>query len=178
MNTEIDPYPVSELQGRYNIGKQAVYNRLDALGIKPTKQRNRSYITSEQLRSLDRLHEHIAAGGTMADFQAPQTASAISQVEALDAPTVPNQAQYLATLVEAIANAIRPADPLAHLAHLERAASSGWLLATSEVKQLIGINPKVEKGLDRFTRGSFTFVKAGKIGDQTAWRVVKSINTD
>ncbi len=69
MNAEIDPYPVSELQGRYNIGKQAVYNRLDALYIKPTKQGNRSFITLEQLRSLDALQHHITAGGTMADFQ-------------------------------------------------------------------------------------------------------------
>ncbi|MEW6496338.1 MAG: hypothetical protein AB1589_28020 [Cyanobacteriota bacterium] len=33
MNAEIDPYPVSELQNRYGIGKQAVYNRLEALSI-------------------------------------------------------------------------------------------------------------------------------------------------
>ncbi len=32
--TDIDPYPVSELQSWYNIGKQAVYNRLDALDTK------------------------------------------------------------------------------------------------------------------------------------------------
>ena len=43
--TDIDPYPVSELQSRYSIGKQAVYNRLDALKIKPEKHGNRSYIS-------------------------------------------------------------------------------------------------------------------------------------
>lgn len=37
MMTDIDPYPVSELTNRYNIGKQAVYNRLEALDIKPKK---------------------------------------------------------------------------------------------------------------------------------------------
>jgi hypothetical protein len=42
--TDIDPYPVSELTNRYNIGKQAVYNRLEALKIKPVHQSNRSYI--------------------------------------------------------------------------------------------------------------------------------------
>jgi len=42
--TDIDPYPVSELTNRYNIGKQAVYNRLEALKIKPAHHSNRSYI--------------------------------------------------------------------------------------------------------------------------------------
>jgi hypothetical protein len=61
--TDIDPYPVSELQSRYNIGKQAVYNRLEALKIKPEKQGNRSYVNYEQLEVLDGLDEHIARGG-------------------------------------------------------------------------------------------------------------------
>jgi hypothetical protein len=55
------------------IGERGLFNwslsRLDALYIKPTKQGNRSFITLEQLRSLDALHHHITAGGTMADFQ-------------------------------------------------------------------------------------------------------------
>ncbi len=188
MNAEIDPYPVSELQGRYNIGKQAVYNRLDALYIKPTKQGNRSFITLEQLRSLDALHHHITAGGTMADFQTRRSESPLSPVDTLDTPTGQTQAQDLVPLpratdaaslvsvVSAIAQAIRPTDPLAHLTHLERAATSGWLLTSSEVQQLIGIKPKVEPGGQSFTRGSFTFTKAGKIGGQTSWRVVKANN--
>ncbi|HEY9599113.1 MAG TPA: hypothetical protein V6D33_15715 [Cyanophyceae cyanobacterium] len=36
-------------------------------------------------------------------------------------------------------------------------------------KRVIGVQPKGE----RFTRGSFTFVRTGKIGSQAAWRVVK-----
>jgi hypothetical protein len=68
--TDIDPYPVSELTNRYNIGKQAVYNRLEALSIKQELHSNRSYISSAQLLLLDRLHEHIASGGTMADARA------------------------------------------------------------------------------------------------------------
>lgn len=35
MNADLDTFPVSDLQTRYAIGKQAVYNRLEALEIKP-----------------------------------------------------------------------------------------------------------------------------------------------
>jgi hypothetical protein len=41
MTVEIDPFPVAALLDRYNLGKQAVYNRIDALGIKTFKQGNR-----------------------------------------------------------------------------------------------------------------------------------------
>jgi hypothetical protein len=174
MNAEIDPYPVSELQSRYSIGKQAVYNRLEALSIKPYKQGNRSFITLDQLLWLDQRHSHITAGGTMTDFISPQTESAISQVASLDTSTVPSQIESLVSLVEALALALKPVDPLAHLAHLERAANSGWLLTSSQVQQLLGVKPKVDKGEHSFSRGSFTFIKEGKIGGQTAWRVVKS----
>ena len=169
--TGIDPYPVSELQERYGIGKQAVYNRLEALKIKPLKQGNRSYINSEQLEVLDRLDEHIASGGTMADFPPPGIESSLSLVDEVDKPTGLSKADDLITLIERIAAAIRPtADPLAHYEQLEKAIANDWLLTTSEVQRVIGVKPKGE----RFTRGSFTFVRSGKIGNQSAWRVMKS----
>lgn len=169
--TDIDPYPVSELQSRYNIGKQAVYNRLDALKIKPDRQGNRSYITLEQLQVLDRLHDHITAGGTMADFQSPPMESSWSLVDSVDKTSGLSKTDDLITLIERIAAAIKPAEqPLAHLEQLEKAATNNWLLSTSEVQRVIGVKPKGES----FVRGSFTFVRSGKIGNQSAWRVVKS----
>ena len=139
MNAEIDNFPVSQLQNRYSIGKQAVYNRLDALGIKPFKEGNRSYITADQLRSLDELHQHIAAGGTMADFSAKKALServdsqldmVESQLDIVDKPSLPPVAANFGELVKAIATAIQPADPLHYMDVLERAAEKGWLLTT------------------------------------------------
>ncbi|WP_250122438.1 hypothetical protein [Chroococcidiopsis sp. CCMEE 29] len=37
-NAQLDSFPVSELQHRYNM-RSAVYTRLEALDIKPEKQR-------------------------------------------------------------------------------------------------------------------------------------------
>ncbi len=75
-------------------------------------------------------------------------------------------------LVEAIARHIAATrDPLQHYAALERAIASGWLLSTAEVRSLIGVKPSG----DRFQRGSFIFVRAGKIGAQAAWKVLKVV---
>jgi hypothetical protein len=74
-------------------------------------------------------------------------------------------------LVEQIAAALKPAtSPLAHWEQLEKAVAHNWLLTTTDVKRVIGVKPKGNS----FTRGSFTFIRSGTIGNQTSWRVVKS----
>ena len=87
MEIEIDNYPVADLPSRFDLGKQAVYNRLEALGIKPTKVGKRSYISATQLQTLDRIHAHINQGGSMADFQSPPQSPdlEISPLDAMDA---------------------------------------------------------------------------------------------
>ncbi|MBW4455727.1 MAG: hypothetical protein KME55_25170 [Nostoc indistinguendum CM1-VF10] len=55
MTVEIDSFPVAALLDRYNLGKQAVYNRIDALDIKTFKQGNKSYITASDVELLDQL---------------------------------------------------------------------------------------------------------------------------
>ncbi|NEN95023.1 MAG: hypothetical protein F6K50_05620 [Moorea sp. SIO3I7] len=56
---------------------------------------------------------------------------------------------------------------------LKMAAEEGWLLTTSEVKELIKVKPHIRKGEDAYRRGSWVFIKSGKIGRETAWRVIK-----
>ncbi|MEN9567487.1 MAG: hypothetical protein RLZZ69_2683 [Cyanobacteriota bacterium] len=66
-----------------------------------------------------------------------------------------------------------PPDPLWYLGKLEIARASGWELTTSQVKELIGVKPSCKQGKKTFKRGSFIFVKTGKIGNQTSWKVQK-----
>ncbi len=191
MKTEIDNFPVSQLQSRFSLGKQAVYNRLQQLDIKPFKEGNRSYITADQLQLLDQLHEHINQGGTMAEF--PK--SAASPVDKLDTPVdkaaslvdtvergmTKSAANNLDVLVQvvsagvekAIASSVQAKSPLWYMGELKRAVDEDWLLTTKEIQQLIGVKPRTKKGESTYTRGSFSFVKSGKIGGQTAWKVVK-----
>ncbi len=107
----------------------------------------------------------------MADFEASITSSSISPVDEVDTPSGLTRTDDLVMLVERIAAVIRPTtEPLAHWEQLEKAVTHNWLLTSADVKRVIGVKPKG----DSFRLGSFTFIRSGTIGNQTAWRVVKS----
>ncbi|WP_310425705.1 hypothetical protein [Chamaesiphon sp. VAR_48_metabat_135_sub] len=198
MEIGIDKYSVADLQSRFNLGKQAVYNRLETVGIKPTRVGRRSYITAAQLEPLDRLHAHIKQGRAISDFQSsPQTeispvdpdkttqlltSAEISLVDRLNKFTGLLE-NNLEVLMKLIAGEVSPPhnstiptrSPLWYMSELERASVEGWLLTTDEVQQLLGVKPIPHKGTSTYQRGSFNFVKAGKIDGQTAWQVTKHL---
>ena len=92
-------------------------------------------------------------------------------------PQLNTQSVLLGDIVQnigqAIAEKMQPVDPLWYLGRLEAARASGWELTTSQVKELIGVKPSCKQGKKTFRRGSFIFAKAGKIGNQTSWKVHK-----
>lgn len=98
----------------------------------------------------------------------PSVASLEQQVAAI--------AQSLAQLEATIASRLQPFNPLWYMQVLEQAATENWLLSTEEVEHLIGVKPKCYSSQTAFQRGCWTFVKTGKMGAQTGWRVMKSIN--
>ncbi|NEP13743.1 MAG: hypothetical protein F6K14_26785 [Symploca sp. SIO2C1] len=179
MDAEIDNFPVSQLQERYGIGKQAIYNRLEALSIKPFKEGKHSYVTASDLRSLDRLHNHIQSGGSMADFSSHNKSKSFSQLDKVDVTSGLVEVTELLAVIEACVkasteaaiSAIQPKSPLWYHWELTKVMEAGILLTTAEVKELIGVKPVCQGGQKFYKRGSWTFVKSGKIGSQTAWRV-------
>lgn len=82
-------------------------------------------------------------------------------------------ARSLDRLNEILTARLPVADPLWYANVLEKAYQSQWTLTTEEVEKLIGIKPKCQSGKNAFQRGCWTFVGVGKLGSQTAWRVVK-----
>jgi hypothetical protein len=78
----------------------------------------------------------------------------------------------LERLVGAIASNIQPRSPLWFHDELEKASKQGWILSSSDVEALIGVKPKG----DNYHRGGWEFVRAGKIGNQGAWKVNKLNN--
>lgn len=66
-----------------------------------------------------------------------------------------------------------PADPLWYMETLERANAGNWMLTSGEIEKLIGVKPTCPKGSESFQRGSWIFIKVGKVGTQTGWRVRK-----
>jgi hypothetical protein len=82
-------------------------------------------------------------------------------------------AESLAKLADLLASRLPVPDPLWHMEVLERACAANWLVTTEEVEQLLGVKPQCHAGENSFQRGSWNFIKVGKIGSQTAWRVTK-----
>ena len=189
---------VQELCGRYEIkSRKSLYSRLDGLNITLDKDGNKSYATEEQIKLLDAQNEHIKNGGTLKNF----VPTAIAEVTVHDTTTQHSQnndtssitssivettqltpqlttqsillGDIAKTVASAIAGKMQPVDPLWYLGRLEAARASGWELTTSQVKELIGVKPSCKQGKKTFRRGSFVFVKSGKIGNQTSWKVQK-----
>lgn len=180
---EIDRLPVNQLTARYNLVRSAVYTRIDALGIKPEKIGNKSYVNAEQLRLLDDLHRFIQAGGTTAEFlesrgmqreESSKMSSGLSTVQ-------PDIIQLVAEIAAQFAAKFQPAasepDPFAYFETLERAARNGWLLSTSEVAYLLDLRPsEIQSYGDRFSEAGFFFTRAGyRSKGEVAWRVSKPV---
>ena len=159
---------IADLPDRYAIGKQAIYNRLEHLGIKPHKQGRNAFIWSDQLEVLDKLHAHLQAGGFLADFESPNVessglTSSLSQAmvqnlgsmrDVSDAPLLP------------IAIALHsPPDPLLPHRQLKEVAEQGWQITTSQLKAIIGVAPRER------VYGVYVFKQSGRIGRELGWCV-------
>ena len=149
---------------------------MEALGISPIKQGKRAYIHLDQLHQLDALHEHLAAGGHLQDFST--SASETTQLEEVDVSThaISNTNAPLERLVNAAESLtealmeIAAADPISNWRRLQEVVENGWLLTTSQVRELTGAKPHGQS----WRRGSFVFRKRGKIGREASWSVERT----
>jgi hypothetical protein len=175
-------HAVATLQNRYGLkSRQAVYDRINALKI---QYESRGKLSSEAVDKLDELDKWLKANPNSSIAEFPRSSEVVShessvishQTSDINLSTASldksEQALDLLQLAEAMARHLaKMRDPLQHYAALERAIASGWLLSTAEVRSLIGVKPTG----DRYQRGSFVFIRSGKIGAQSAWRVVKVV---
>ena len=68
-----------------------------------------------------------------------------------------------------------PSNPLWYMPILAEVETQGWIISSEEVEQLIGTKPHCAPGDNSFVRGCWKFVKAGKVGTHSSWRVIKEI---
>jgi hypothetical protein len=68
-----------------------------------------------------------------------------------------------------------PSNPLWYMPILAEVETQGWIISSEEVEQLIGTKPHCAPGQNSFVRGCWKFVKAGKVGTHSSWRVIKEI---
>ena len=174
---------IEQLCDRYNIkSRKSLYNRLEGLQITLAKEGGKSYATEAQLELLDEQDKYLKNGGTIKNFvpatqvevslhnATRDTAKSVSVVPATQQELTP---ELLENIVNALTPFIAPQDPLWYMPKLEVARASGWLLTTSQVKDLIGVAPTCKKGKKTYRRGCFIFVKSGKIGRELSWKVKK-----
>lgn len=187
-NPKGEPIKISTLQSRYGLNsRQAVNNRINALFDRASLARGT--VTPEQLDLLDRLDIHIRGGGAIADFPIQPE---VQRLDKLDKFSPPDRGlefdddgisaiNVMADLMEKMmVYATSQKSPLTNYEELEKAIANKWLLPSSKVRELIGTIPKTVKevfadgDVEFFARGSFLFVKIGKIGKETSWAVEKS----
>lgn len=175
--TALVPYTIPDLQAEYGLkSRQAVYDRLKILNISSIKQGTQSLMRASDKQALDELHHYLQTPGRSLSGFVEEKGIAAATPEAdnghITTQTASSTASAPTTLeaIQALAQALRPpVAPLEHYRALLFAVENELILTSAEVKALIGIKPSSES----FTRGRFTFTRAGKIGNQSAWLISK-----
>ena len=158
--------------GRYSFGKTKLYECLDTLGIQRVSRDGdrQVYISEADLAVLD---EYVAISNTEGKAEAKAFALSLkaspepSEGLAVRDSGVPESG--LVQLMQMLSQLpVLPAetDALAPQRQLKEAAEEGWLLSTSQVRQILGM--KSWNGGDRF---GFKFENVGRMGSGKAWRV-------
>lgn len=186
---------VKELCDRYSLqSRKSLYSRLEAIELKLLKDDDgKAYATEQMIQKLDDLDQHLKNGGSLKHYT-PVTSvtthlensyngnildNTTQQTQLTTQQTTQRSREELLEIIEvlgtAIASRLQPIDPIAYNHSLEQAQQQKWILSSKEIKQLIGVKPSCPKGETVFIRGCWAFTKAGKIGNQTGWRVKKIV---
>ncbi|MFK0729574.1 MAG: hypothetical protein ACIWVG_00005 [Gloeotrichia echinulata HAB0833] len=64
--------PLSELQKKYGIGREALYSRMRYLQITTWKISGKAYLDVDQVASMDDLHAHVQLVGKMEGYPVPE----------------------------------------------------------------------------------------------------------
>jgi hypothetical protein len=193
-NTEV-LLTIKDFEQRYKLTRSNIYNRINGLKdkgyqLEPMKQGTRSIFSAEQGAIMDRLHNHLLAGNDIGSFPDSDGRVQMSQpVErSIEHPIERITTQQdsmidrspatlgVAALVDAIAGKLAEViptpqpDPLADLRRLQEACDQGWLLSTSQLAPLLGLNSLSGQSFERY---GFTFTRTGRNGTESAWKINK-----
>lgn len=179
MDAEIDEIPVAQLTDRYGVHRSQVYARLDALkqrdaDLVPYKRGRKAYINSHMLKCMDGIAALVQQGQTT-DEAADQVLGKMSSPDSrADSPVDTRQVED-SGLVIAPQNEVVATEPsfkelLEVLRGLQEVADNNWWLSTSQLAQVIGLRSLPSSEFERY---GFKFVKAGRNGAETAWKVEK-----
>jgi len=166
---ELFDFPIKELPDRYSIARSAIYVRMKRLNITPHTQGNRSYINASELlvedssRTIDEFLKSLSSFELNELGFLPKGQLARKQTQNLTTESMRaveyNQGTNAAQLRE-------------RFEFLERASARGWLLSTSDLAHLIGLEPSTVVKHEQLSRWGFSFVKCTeRTGREVNWTV-------
>lgn len=162
--------PIKELWNKYSLGKTQFYKRMGELGVIPQKVGTQSYITPEELQTLDDLHQHILKGGTTPGFLAEKNGvSSETRIVKTSESKLTRREQVPVDLALKIFEMFDPQpDPLAPQRQLQEAADRSWVLGTLQLKQILGQTPQEREYF------GFKVVRCGRSGRgrEIGWKVL------
>lgn len=170
-------FPMADLAQRWAVTPNTVSRRLAFLGIKPERQGNLRYLSSDQLALGQQLHEHITSGKPMESFPRPDQPEGGLVARRVAGPGLVAGQVDLATLglQQALAQLVPPApvvDPLQRARGLAEAADSGLVLTTGDLAQLLGQG--VSSWRDGHQAYGYRFNRH-KQGVQVLWTVARAL---
>ena len=146
--------PMADLAERWGVTPNTVSRRFAFLGIKPIRQGNFRFISSDDLERGEALNHHILSGKPMDSFPQQNTEGRVvrsvkPQVARLDASD--EVAAIIAKTIAACTVSLPAADPLRRAKALAEAADNALVLTTDELVAL-GV-----KGIASFANGDLAY---------------------
>ena len=193
----VDLIPLSQLPSRYGIARSNLYTRLKDLKIESVKQGRKAFITADSLQLLDGLHAHLEQGGNTSEFiklikqqaenhqivnlstNSPEVSPSF-ETQYSSEPTISLNPSTLVGVIETVVKRLIPTSQsrLTYMRELEEAYQNQWLLSTSELSDLLGLNQKTITNYGQeFNDAGFIFERAGvRKGGEIAWSIDKVSN--
>ena len=181
--SNIDRMRTRQVAERYGIEYNSLHNRMNKLGIKPTKEGRESFLSGEDISLLDRLHNHLSvSGNTFANFVIEEGAiiplaresSNEKKMELAKSSNVSNGNIVSSELVEILnVFARQQYDVLTPQKKLLEAATHKFLLTTDQVATILGYSRNTISSWESGTcKIGFSFTKI-KEGSSTLWQISK-----
>ena len=181
--SNIDRMRTRQVAERYGIEYNSLHNRMNKLGIKPTKEGRESFLSGEDISLLDRLHNHLSvSGNTVANFVIEEGAiiplaresSNEKKMELAKSSNVSNGNIVSSELVEILnVFARQQYDVLTPQQKLLEAATHKFLLTTDQVATILGYSRNTISSWESGTcKIGFSFTKI-KEGSSTLWQISK-----
>lgn len=173
--------PLSEVAKILGVkSKKTVYDMMkvaQVTGRKLEGKGNVTFLDDGEIEQLKQVREWVASGNKIANYAPTELFLDLSsELSVRGEVNNPQQLDFFAQLTESlvttvtdkIVNSLR--SPINHWKELVYAQENDLLLTTDEIMDIIKVKPKGET----FERGTFIFIRHGKIGRQTAWRVERT----